>query len=154
MDHLEANANVLLIAGSETTATLLSGVTYLLLMNPKALSRLTEEVRAAFNSEAEIDMQSVSRLPYMLACLDEALRMYPPVPNGLPRVVPKNGAQIAGKFVEEGVGASYAGCPHGSSRYTDTCCDTPLGLVPQRKVLCGPVQFPPGTLSGRRAVRK
>lgn len=29
--------------------------------------------------------------------------MYPPIPGGLPRVVPKNGATIAGHFVPEDV---------------------------------------------------
>lgn len=103
LDKLEANASLLIIGGSETTATLLSGVTYLLLMNPSALHRLTEEVRSAFSSEKEIDLMSVGKLTYMLACLDEAMRMYPPVPVGLPRVVPEGGGMIAGNFVPEKV---------------------------------------------------
>jgi len=103
MDKLEANSSLLIIGGSETTATLLSGVTYLLLMNPSALSRLTREVRSAFAKEEEIDLISVGKLSYMLACLDEALRMYPPVPTGLPRVVPSGGSLIAGRFVPEKV---------------------------------------------------
>jgi cytochrome P450 len=36
-EELVTNANVLIVAGSETTATLLSGVTYLLLKNPACL---------------------------------------------------------------------------------------------------------------------
>jgi cytochrome P450 len=107
LDKLEANASLLIIGGSETTATLLSGVTYLLLMNQSALDRLTEEVRSAFSSEEEIDLISVGKLTYMLACLDEALRMYPPVPMGLPRVVPRGGGMIAGNFVPEKVRRGY-----------------------------------------------
>ena len=92
---------ILIIGGSETTATLLSGVTYLLLTNPLALATLAKEVRSAFKSEDEIDIGSVSRLTYMLACLNEALRMYPPVPTGLPRIVPKGGASVADHYVPE-----------------------------------------------------
>jgi cytochrome P450 len=102
-DKLEANSSLLIIAGSETTATLLAGVTYYLLMNPASLERLTKEVRRSFRSEAEIDLTSAGQLSYMLACLDEALRMYPPVPLGLPRIVPAGGATIAGHFIPEGV---------------------------------------------------
>lgn len=40
----------------------------------------------------------------MLECLKESLRMYPPVAAGMPRVVPKGGAKIAGTFVPEDVG--------------------------------------------------
>lgn len=87
--EIVSNASVLVIAGSETTATLLSGVTYWLLRNPHALQKVTEEVRSAFHSEEEITFQSTTqRLPYMLACLDETFRMYPPVPAGLQRVTP------------------------------------------------------------------
>ncbi|KAJ4291290.1 hypothetical protein N0V88_006293 [Collariella sp. IMI 366227] len=97
-----AQAAILIIGGSETTATLLSGVTYFLLTNPEAMKKLTAEIRRTFKSEDEIDFASVSVLPYLLACLDEALRMYPPVPAGLPRVVPKGGATIVGNYVPEG----------------------------------------------------
>nr|ACN71233.1 cytochrome P450 ClCP1 [Colletotrichum lindemuthianum] len=105
-EKLKANSSILIIGGSETTATLLSGVTYLLLMNPEPLRKLTEEIRSAFKNENEIGFTSVSNLPYLLACLEEALRMYPPVPIGLPRIVPKGGANIADHYVPEGTTVS------------------------------------------------
>lgn len=80
-------------------------MTFLLLTNRFALDKLTVEIRSAFKFEDEIDFLSVSALPYLLACLDEALRMYPPVPMGLPRVTPKGGATICGNYVPEGVSA-------------------------------------------------
>ncbi|KAK4234237.1 cytochrome P450 [Achaetomium macrosporum] len=101
LEKLQANSSILIIGGSETTATVLSGVTFLLLTNPEAMKKLTREIRGAFKSEDEIDFVSVSTLPYLLACIDEALRIYPPVPIGLPRVVPKGGASIAGNYVPE-----------------------------------------------------
>ena len=87
-DHeLLANSKLLIIAGSETTATLLSGVTYWLLRNPEALKKATAEVRSKLRAEADITFYSVtSKLPYMLACIDESFRMYPPVPGGLQRM--------------------------------------------------------------------
>ncbi|KAE8138900.1 cytochrome P450 [Aspergillus pseudotamarii] len=85
IDKLTSNAETLVIAGSETTATLLSGVTYLLLTNPEAYQTLTKEVRSAFHREEDITLGSVVKLPFMLACLDEALRMYPPGAIGPPR---------------------------------------------------------------------
>jgi cytochrome P450 len=102
LDTLQVNASLLIIAGSETTATLLSGLTYLLLTNPKALERLTAEVRSSFKSDQDITLLSVNSLEYMQACLNEALRRYPPVPMGMPRQVPKGGATIAGTVVPEG----------------------------------------------------
>ena len=103
IEKLEANSRILIIGGSETTATLLSGVTYLLLTNSEALAKLTQEVRSTFKTEEEITINSVANLTYMLACLDEALRMYPPVANGLPRVVPRGGGSILDRYVPEDV---------------------------------------------------
>lgn len=65
-DRLRANAGLLVIAGSETTATLLTGATYLLLSNPHCLQKVTEEVRSAFDSEHEITFSSVQQLPYSM----------------------------------------------------------------------------------------
>ncbi|KAH8651354.1 putative cytochrome P450 [Xylariales sp. PMI_506] len=101
MHHLQANSSSVLIAGSETTSSMLSGVTFLLLTNPEALRKVTEEVREKFSREEDITLTSVSCLTYMLACLNEALRSYPPVPFGMPRQVPKGGGTILGQFVPE-----------------------------------------------------
>jgi hypothetical protein len=103
MDDLTANVSILIAAGSETTATLLCGVTLILLKNPVALSNLKKEVRSSFQSEEEITLTSVDKLGFILACLDEAMRMYPPVPIGLPRQFPPSGATIDGHWVPGGV---------------------------------------------------
>ncbi|KAJ5773864.1 hypothetical protein N7457_008760, partial [Penicillium paradoxum] len=99
--ELIANAEILIIGGSETTASLLSGVTYLLLTNPSAYEKLKTEVRTVFQSQEEINLISVNKLSYMLACLDEALRMYPPIANGLPRMSPAGGAKVLGEYIPE-----------------------------------------------------
>jgi hypothetical protein len=88
--EIAANCGFLILAGSETTATALSGVTYHLLKTPEAMQKVTDEVRNAFESETEINFVNVSaRLPYMLACFNEGLRVYPPGPTIAPRRTPK-----------------------------------------------------------------
>lgn len=74
-EEIVANSQLLIIAGSETTATLLSGVTFWALDNPRVWKKVVDEVRSAFKEESEITFaNATARLPYMLACLDEALR--------------------------------------------------------------------------------
>ena len=104
MQKLEINSSALFVAGSETTATLLSGATFLLLTNPGALKRAVDEVRSSFENEGQITISSVGKLRYLSACLNEALRCYPPVPNAMHRIVPRGGCTIAGHHVAEGVG--------------------------------------------------
>jgi cytochrome P450 len=80
--ELAANADVFMIAGSETSATTLSGVSWLLLAHPEAFARCKAEVRSAFQSVDDITMTAAStRLPFMFACLQETFRLFPPVPG-------------------------------------------------------------------------
>lgn len=110
-EKLSANAEILVLAGSETTATLLSGCTYLLLSNPDKMEKLKHEVRSTFTSESEITASAVNNLPYLLGVLNEGLRLYPPVTSALVRVVPPGGDSIADHWVPEGVSQNLAPSP-------------------------------------------
>jgi cytochrome P450 len=90
-------------AGTETTATELSGLTFMLLKNQDKLKRLTDEIRSSFSSIEGMTMTSLSRLDYLGACIEEGLRLYPPVPVGLARIVPQGGAYVCGRWVSGGV---------------------------------------------------
>jgi cytochrome P450 len=99
-EELYANADILVIAGSETTATLLSGFTFYLLKSPPSYKALVEEIRGNFQRQEDITFQSVAKLQYLNAALEEGLRMYPPVPAvTIPRLVLNGGAIIEGQFV-------------------------------------------------------
>jgi cytochrome P450 len=106
-DELASNASILIIAGSETTATLLSAATFFLLKNPETLAKLTEEVRSAYTSENEIDLVNTQSLKYLQAVLEESLRVYPPVASGQGRKIARGGDHIAGQFVPEDVSKSF-----------------------------------------------
>jgi cytochrome P450 len=101
--EMYANTTVFMIAGTETTATLLSGLTWYLLKHPDTLEKLTHEIRTTFTSDADITIENLQRLKYLRACLEEGLRMYPPVPIGLPCLVPPQGAEVCGEWIPGGV---------------------------------------------------
>lgn len=109
------NAVVLLTAGSETTATLLSGVTYSLLRNPHAMQKLKAEVRGRWKQYEEITLDEVNNAPYLLAVLQEGLRYFPPVPTGFQRKVPKGGAVVSGVYLPEDTCVSVSQLPMGRS---------------------------------------
>lgn len=77
MDELIANATTIIGAGAETSASILTAVTSLLIDHPDKLQRLSTEIRSMFRSQDEITAEAVSRLPYLIACIDEALRLFP-----------------------------------------------------------------------------
>ncbi|KAJ0325640.1 hypothetical protein COL922a_013629 [Colletotrichum nupharicola] len=99
MEEIITNANTIFVAGSDTTATLMTAATFYLLSNPEAYKRAVTEVRSAFQSAAEINFtNATARLPYLLAVLNETFRLYPPVPSVNERMVPNTGERI---YVED-----------------------------------------------------
>jgi cytochrome P450 len=118
-----------MIAGSETTATLLSGLSFLLLKNQHAYHCLKEELREAFQSSKDITLAKLAKLEYLNACIQEALRLYPPVPIGLPRFVPDQGATICGEFIPRGtsVYVSQYAAYHSEANFAD-----PESFIPER----------------------
>lgn len=102
-EWLIAQANVLVIAGSDTTATALSTILYFLTRHPQQLHRLEEEVRAAFDDESQMTDSVLQSLPYLCAVIEEGLRMFPPTAFGLPRISPNGGATVDGHFIPSGV---------------------------------------------------
>lgn len=111
MSHEEIinNAVVLTLAGSETTATALTGATYLLGNNPRVMSELYTELERAFQDESEIDLLSVAKLPYLCAVTEEVLRCYPPGPNAQPRITPPGGNVILQRWVPGNVSVFWKG---------------------------------------------
>jgi cytochrome P450 len=128
-DELDSNAMLFLAAGSETTATTLTGVTYLLLSHPEKYASLVREIRGKFSSIDQITIEQVNKMDYMIACLQEGLRYYPPVPTGFPRVVPAGGDHISGHYVPEGTSVYVAqhATNHSTRNFTE-----PEQYVPER----------------------
>lgn len=102
-EEIASHAFILIVAGSETTATLLTAATYFLATNQGSLVKLTEEIRSSFKTEDQIDMTSVQNLSYLLAVLDESMRLYPPAPASSPRMAREGGDTILGRYIPEGV---------------------------------------------------
>ncbi|KAL7944168.1 cytochrome P450 [Trichoderma barbatum] len=137
-DEMINNGSIMVLGGSETTATLLSGTTYMLLKHPEVMQKLVDEVRGAFKSEHEIDLISVGRLDYMLAVLDEGLRMYPPTPNIGNRIVPPGGAMVAGKWVPGGTSLQVQ---QYSANHSPSNFARPDDFVPARWLTNPPAEF-------------
>jgi len=117
--EVAANCGFLIIAGSEATATAMSGITYHLLRNPSALQTITDEIRGAFSGEAEIDfVNTAARLPYTMACINEGMRIFPPGPTIPPRRTVEAGmTNIAGYHVPRWVSPTSHLRPSEKSSY-------------------------------------
>ncbi|RFU28549.1 hypothetical protein B7463_g7779, partial [Scytalidium lignicola] len=101
-EEMVVTAVTLVGTGSETISTLLSGVTYFLGRNRRCMDAFVKEIREAFSSPAEITMLSTRNLQYVQACMEETMRLYPPVIGLLWRVPPQGGGTVGDKFIPEG----------------------------------------------------
>ena len=101
--EVKAMSSVLVLAGSETSATALSGFVFLISLpeNADKLAILVDEVRSAFADEADMNIKSTAQLEYLKAAIDETMRMYPPAVTLTPRVSP--GAAVGGHWLPQGV---------------------------------------------------
>ncbi|KAJ6583187.1 cytochrome P450 [Mycena sp. CBHHK59/15] len=100
-----AEGALAVVAGSDTAASALSSLFFFLLSNPKYYQRLQEEIDAHFPLGTEpLDASPHADMTFLNACINETLRLHPPVPTNGPRQVPRGsqGKIIAGVFIPEG----------------------------------------------------
>ncbi|TAQ90989.1 hypothetical protein B7494_g721 [Chlorociboria aeruginascens] len=118
--EIKDNARIFIIAGSETTATLLTGLTYHLLLNPDKLHLLTHEIRSSFTTSSSITLHKLGEMKYLGACIEEGLRMYPPVPATFFRLIPPGGDKTS-------VGVNFWAASYSARNFHD-----PNNFYPER----------------------
>ncbi|KAH0839186.1 Pisatin demethylase [Fonsecaea pedrosoi] len=90
-------------AGSDTTGISLTAVFYYLLTNPHSFQVLLEEIRSTrFASHKAVSWKEAQSMPYLQACIKEALRLHPAVGMPLERVVPEGGVSLGGHWLKGG----------------------------------------------------
>ncbi|EFQ99889.1 hypothetical protein MGYG_02901 [Nannizzia gypsea CBS 118893] len=109
LPELQQNSPIFVFGGSETSATQLRYLTYLLFKNPRCMEKLVKDIRTRFSSSDEIRYDALLGMSYLMACIEESLRMYTPCTNGLPRVVAEGGTMICGEMIPAGTLVSVAG---------------------------------------------
>ncbi|KAI1409852.1 putative cytochrome P450 [Hypoxylon sp. FL1857] len=100
--ELAAHVSDFVLAGSETTSTVVSTATYYLLKTPTVYRKLASEIRSTFKASDEINEATTRDLEYLNAVCKEAMRIYAPLPLGLPREVPEGGETVDGHFLPAG----------------------------------------------------
>lgn len=130
--ELFAEANLLIIAGSDTTSINLCGFFFYLSRNERVYNRLVKEIRSTFDSAEEIvSGAKLSSCQYLRACLDESMRLTPATPSELSRTVLPGGQTIDGDFYPAGI---VVGTSNWSSGRSDEFGD-PYVYRPERWIV-------------------
>lgn len=101
--ELTSNSILIVGGGAETTSTCLSATMYNLCKTPRVLKKLQNEIRTTFSSSADITLQTIGKLDYLKATIDESLRVFPVASYITPRITPSSGHVIAGEVIPGGV---------------------------------------------------
>jgi len=72
-------AMLFLVAGFETTAATLTMLSHLLSLHPEVQDRLIEEVDEFYAKHGKMDHEHLNELVYLQACMNETLRVSPPL---------------------------------------------------------------------------
>lgn len=108
--EIRNDAQSFIVAGSDTTANTLVYLIWSVLKDKGIQEKLVTELDALVKTldieegikEDGLSDEHLRDLPYMNQVINEALRLYPVVPSGLPRVVPEKGSTLAGHWLPGG----------------------------------------------------
>ena len=121
-DDLLNEAHHLIFAGTDTSTITVAGTIFYITRSPRVYARLVQEIRTTFQTVDEIRSGTkLSACRYLRACLDETMRMSPPVPGDLSREVLPGGLDVDGIFVPEGtqIATSTYSIHHNESVFPD-----------------------------------
>ncbi|KAM5360147.1 hypothetical protein ACJZ2D_013962 [Fusarium nematophilum] len=127
--NLHGDAHLIVVAGSDTTAASLTCLFYQLATNPEACKRLQAEVDEFCAENSAPSHTGLSKLKYLQACIDESLRLHPPVPSGLQRMTPPEGIQLGDKFIP---GNTIVQIPTYVLNRDERAFERPTEFIPER----------------------
>lgn len=97
MKVVMSDTGLTIVAGSDTTATTLNALFCYLLQNEHAYKRLQKEIDDTFPTiQDDLDPKKLAAMPFLSACINEALRLMPAVPSGSRRSTERVGPRVIG----------------------------------------------------------
>jgi len=111
IEYIKAEILLVLLAGADTTGTAFQALMRNILSRRDVYDKMMAEIAAAEKAGKIPSVKSgelppyedvMESCPYYVACVRETMRLSPSAPNIFPRLAPKGGLELFGKFVPEG----------------------------------------------------
>lgn len=93
------------MAGADSTSISMRSVFYFLMKHPEKLEKARAEVDAAFENgtlSSPVQYGQLTSLPYLVATVKEALRLFSAFAVSMPRYAPSQGITLCGKHIPAG----------------------------------------------------
>ncbi|KAL7957942.1 cytochrome P450 [Trichoderma compactum] len=137
---VQEDSRLLIIAGSDTTAGILTSAFHLLLTNPHTYERLLAEVQEQFpGGISDWTYEKAKAIPYLDWIVYESLRLRPTAAAGMPRELPPQGIMLDGEFIP---GGTIASVPPYTIQRDPRYWDEPLAFLPERWDNCSTDSVP------------
>ncbi|KAK4048412.1 hypothetical protein OIV83_004758 [Microbotryomycetes sp. JL201] len=95
MGDVIADSINMLIAGTDTTSTTLTYLTYRLLSNPREYGLIHDELVAVFDEhDGAPSLKTLEKLPHLQRAIRETLRLHSAAPGTLPRITQGQGIMV------------------------------------------------------------
>jgi len=95
---VESDVFMIMLAGADTSFSVLVNLCFRLAAQPDYQNRLREETVDSFSTDSQgrtiVNWPSLSSATFLAAIINETLRLHPPVPSGMNRIVPAEGLTI------------------------------------------------------------
>ncbi|KAJ4250142.1 hypothetical protein NW762_011953 [Fusarium torreyae] len=127
--NLYGDAHLIIIAGSDTTAATTTCLLYQLALHQEVYNKLQAEIDTYKEVHEQSDHLSLSKLEYLQACIDEALRLHPVIMSGLQRMTPPEGMQVGDVFIP---GNTIFHMPSYTMYRDERCFARPNEFLPER----------------------
>ncbi|PVI05322.1 benzoate 4-monooxygenase cytochrome-like protein P450 [Periconia macrospinosa] len=126
--ELWSEAKFLIVAGSDTSSTVLTSLFFYLARNKRCYEIVEREVRTAFSDPSQIHFSAVKEsCPYLQACVKEAMRISPPAGGSMWRE--SEGLVVDGEYMPAGydIGTSIYALHHKEEYFP-----RPFEYIPER----------------------
>lgn len=98
-EALDQDGRVIVIAGSDTTASTFTSILYFLAKYPRVLQKLQHQLDEVLPTGSEWSYEKIKSLQYIEDIIQETLRLRPPVMTGGYRVTPPEGITVQGRHI-------------------------------------------------------
>jgi cytochrome P450 len=99
--ELSADGGLLIVAGSDTSSNAMAMTLFNMLVHHEYYDKVHKEIADVFVGQVATDLEKLNKeCPLLNACINETLRLWPPVASGLQRTTPSEGLTLAnGTFI-------------------------------------------------------
>ena len=105
---LESDSRLIIVAGSDTTASTMTHIIYHLCESPGQVEKLRAELKAFEYGQEGFSFKDLQSANHLNGIINEVLRLHPAVPSGVLRKTPVEGIEINGTFIP---GETTVCCP-------------------------------------------